>query len=721
MLTELAVVLCLDFVSIALAALLARWTFRRGTPGPEARRLVSAATRASEAFLLREGKLALAGTALASAVVFGIHAAALIRKSSPALTLTLWSVFATVLGSALTCIIAYLTAAVGLRATLRTVRAAQVGLDQAATLALRAGGIAALSAEALSAASVAGVFGLVYLLAGGGAVKSPADAALLLEHAARVLPGFGLGSVAAAIVLGLGGAAYHVAAAVGALGASGLDPADPRNPSMVAALVGDHVGTGVRRAVDMFAAATLANVAAVTLGVAALKSNAGVSGTHAWALVTLPFVIRGVGVLASAFGLFSARVKEAERAAAGLWRGQISATILLVGGIVGAALWLVGNPDFGWIAGAGISGVLAAAAIGHLSRRTADRRFGAVQEMLEASRAGQASVVARALAVGCRGVLGPAVLLSGSLGTAFQLGERAHVPGGGLLATATALSGFLSASGYVLAMGLFGPIASGAIGIAALEPEAARPEVRRRAVLLDDAGFAAGRVSESFFIALGGAAAVVSGLGIPLVSMPPIDAAAFSLSKGTVVWSGALGAAVVVAFAGRALGVATRAARAAGAEIERQLRVFPREGGVLRVPEDYTPSYRTIIDLASRLSVEGLVPAVALGLAGPLLLGFGLRVLYMSPALAAEGLTAFVVIAAVTGLGAALVADGASAVLGATHRESRPRGSSSGFEAALTGDQVGRFIGDMAAPAAHLFVKALAAAALVIAPLLAGS
>jgi hypothetical protein len=93
-------------------------------------------------------------------------------------------------------------------------------------------------------------------------------------------------------------------------------------------------------------------------------------------------------------------------------------------------------------------------------------------------------------------------------------------------------------------------------------------------------------------------------------------------------------------------------------------------------------------------------------------------VLYTSPRLAAEGLTTFVVIAAAAGLGTAFATDGASAVLDAAHRESRPRGSTSTFEASLAGHQIGRFIGEMAAPATHLFVKTLAAAALLMAPLL---
>jgi Na+/H+-translocating membrane pyrophosphatase len=185
-----------------------------------------------------------------------------------------------------------------------------------------------------------------------------------------------------------------------------------------------------------------------------------------------------------------------------------------------------------------------------------------------------------------------------------------------------------------------------------------------------------------------------------------------------VLWSGALGAGLVFAFAGRVLDAVARATRGATVEVERQLRGFPREGGLPVVPAAYTPSYRALIDLAGRSSAEGvLIPSFIVILA-PAVLGFGLRVLYTGAGLAREGLAAFVVIASATGLGAALATDGSRTVLGAAYRASRPRGSSAGLDASLAGHALGSFLGDVAAPATHLFVKATAAAALLVAPFL---
>lgn len=719
MLTELGVVLCLDFVSLAFAVVLGRWALGRGTAGAEARRLVNAATRAAESFLLREGKLAAAGAGAAILLVLTTNGYLLLRRA-PGVTLssTLWTGFAALLGAGLTAGSGYLATEIGLHATLRAARATELGVEHATALALRAAGVAALAVDALGAAAIAFLLGLLYLLGGGTMVTSPGETSLLLERAAAVLPGLGLGSVSAALVLGAGGGAYRVAANVGALGAGGLSPTDPRNPSMVANLVGDHVGTGARRAVDMFAATTLANVAAVTIGVAAFRLNGGASGSRAWALVTLPLVVRAVGAVGSAIALLTGRSTDGERATLALLRGQVSSAVLVLGGLAGASLWLVGPPTCVWAIAAGAGGIVAGFGVTVAARRNVDRRLGAVQDVLEAARTSQVATVARGIAVGARGIWLPVALLAVSLGSGFKLGERTALVGGGLLGTTMALTGFLATSGYMLALGLFGPIASGAAAIAALEPDETRVDARRTAVL-DDAGFESGRVAEPYFIALGAAASIVTGLAIPLVAEPDVHTSApLGLAEPAVVWSGVVGAGLVLLMAGLALDIAARATRGTIAEVERQLRTFPRErDGRVVVPEGYTPSYRSLIELAARLASDGLLWPTLVGLIAPATLGFGLRLLYTSSSLAAEGLTAFVVIAAATGLATALATDGAHSVLGAAQRESRPRGVSAAADASFAG-QIGSFIGDMFAPAAHSFPKALAAAALVIAPLL---
>ena len=99
----------------------------------------------------------------------------------------------------------------------------------------------------------------------------------------------------------------------------------------------------------------------------------------------------------------------------------------------------------------------------------------------------------------------------------------------------------------------------------------------------------------------------------------------------------------------------------------------------------------------------------------PALLGTALRLMYRSfdPGLWAEGLMSFVLVASVTGLGAALAVNAARTTLGAARRASRPR-SDAGFNASVTGDAVADLIGNSAGPAAHLVVKAAAISSLIV-------
>jgi K(+)-stimulated pyrophosphate-energized sodium pump len=721
-LTEFALVLGLDVVSLAFAGALARFTLKRPPGSAEARRLVNAATRAAESFIWRQCKYVLAAAGVATLLLLCTHGLFFLKRlPDSGSSLALWSALATLLGATFTAVVAHLATQVGLRATSRTLRAAGVSLNQGATVALRAAAVTAVSTEALGAALVTALLGLFYVLGGGGATVGADQATAVLARAAVVLPGFAVGAIAAALVFGLGGATYHVAARLGGLVAAGLSPTDPRNPSLVATLVGEHVGVGAGRAVDLFAGGALANVTMVLLGVAAFRADAGALGTRAWALVTLPLVVRGVGLLAVAFGILSGRTTEAERAGGALVRGQLTTAAVAAGGFSGAVFWLLGGAYFLPFFGAALIGAAAGVGVGHAARHRVDRRAAPVREMLESTRSGSAVTAARGLGIGFGHIAIPVAVATVALGVAFSLGDRSGLPGGALLATATALAAFLSTNAYVLCLGLFGPIVSGAISVAGLDPDASRPDVRRRILLLDDAGFESGAVADSFAIVLGGVAATVAGLAVPLYATSGSADAALSLAKSPIAWSGVLGASLVVAFAGSMLDRASRGARNVVGEVDRQLRSFLRDGNVAQVPDGYTPSYRTLIELTSRSSVQGLLVPVLGGLAVPAALAFCLRFACRSSDLAAQALSAFVVVTAATGLALALAGSGASTVLGATHRASRPRDGEPGADAVFGGHALGSFMGSAVAPAASLFIKASAATALIVAPFLYGS
>jgi len=253
-----------------------------------------------------------------------------------------------------------------------------------------------------------------------------------------------------------------------------------------------------------------------------------------------------------------------------------------------------------------------------------------------------------------------------------------------------------------------------------MNPGSTDADAERRTSRLDDAGFSAAAVAQTYLIVVGCLSALMAAAALPLVSSAHSGVAGvLDASKPVVAWSGALGAAVVLAYAGAAVRTSMRGARGVALEVERQLRGFPRERGLAQVPHDYTPSYRSCIDLTSRAALGRVIPAVASVLLLPAALAGLLSLLYHShaPGLASQALGAFVVVAALTGLGAALAVDGARAVLGAARR-ANPRTTSSGFAASVSGDAVADVLGNAAGPAAHMLVKAVALTALAIIPFL---
>jgi len=237
-------------------------------------------------------------------------------------------------------------------------------------------------------------------------------------------------------------------------------------------------------------------------------------------------------------------------------------------------------------------------------------------------------------------------------------------------------------------------------------------------------------MAQAYFIQLSAASALgialaLSALGLHADAMHAASAATantgwLSPATPTLVWCGALGAALVLGYAGGAVRAAVRAAREVALEVERQLRGFPRDQGKALIPPEYAPSYKSCEELTARHALAGALPEVGAFLVVPLLLGVALRLMYRSgsPWLLTDGLTSFVVVAAVTGLGAALVVDGARAALGSARRATRPRGSAPGYAASVSGDVVADMLGNVAGPAAHLMGKAGAALLLALAPFL---
>jgi Na+/H+-translocating membrane pyrophosphatase len=722
--TELGLLIVIYSGGLSFAVLLARWLGKSEGSGGELHRLGSALLRAADAFVAQELRLVALAAGVLAPIVFALYAVlSPAGRGVSGLESGFWAALGLMIGAASTALTARVAARLGLRASLRCLAAAQKSLDRALGVSVRTGGAVGLFVETVGVVGIVVVFGLLFAMKGGAKLDA-VQVGELARSISTLLPAYALGVAAAALVLGRGGATYHAASDVAADLAgerdAGLEHDDARNPAVVADLVGDHVGATVSRAIDLFLAATLANVTAVIVG-ASVYEAVRTSGSASLSLAALPVVARAFGVVACAFGVMVVRTEDPESATVALWRGQAVTGIISLAGVAGSALWLVGEPHWLSFFWAGALGVAAATLGAHLGRYRIDRRVGPVRELIDTLRVGDAPAVAFGLGAGLQATAVPVLVIGAAMAGAWQLGSSSGVPWGGTLALLTALMTMLASAPYLLALATFGPVADGARGVSGMSAASISSEAQRRAARLDEAAFVATAVSRTYLVLTGcfAAALAASALGAlaqgPAASLPSID-----LAKPVVAWSGALGLCAVLAYAGSAARAGTRGARSVAQEVERQLRGFPRDKGRPVIPTDYTPSYRSCVELTAQGALHRLLLPVTAGLLGPAALAVVLSVVYRTrdAALPTEALAAFVIVASVAGLATTLAIDATRATLTAARRASRPSSASGGFGASVAGDAVADVMGDAAGPAAQLLVKTIAVVALAVAPFL---
>jgi len=709
--TELALILGIQAASLAFAMVVGRSLFVDDGASPSFERVVRALERATRSVLLLGTRDVGLGLALLSALLCAGHAFS--TKTGGLLSPLQAGALSTIalgFGALLTLLACYSALRLGVQAALRVTLAARSSLDRALSVSVRAAGSAALIGDALSLLGFSLLFGLSFALKGGTALAAP-EALRLARELTSVLPSFAVGAALAALVVERASGTYRAAAEVAANVAGelegGLSRDDPRNPALIGAVSGTLLAGHAGSIALGFTLSCISHIGMLALSVHAVESGAPASALF------VPFVVRAFFVLGSGFGLPAVRTAEMESPSGALLRGHLCSLVVGGVGIAGSLLWLVHDE---WrrltvVGLLGLGGSLVGTLTAALLSQTESKSLGVALEGGNAADSGATGLGALAGVGKAFGAVLVPVLVLG----VGALWATAATPGASPASNALAPLVFWSALAgmlpYTLAAGATGATALSARSVAGLA--GAEPDAQRRMQRLAEARLSMiSPRAQLLLCALG--AALLTALSLPSLSLRSADSA-MDVLEPVVLWAGALGAALVLGYAGASASAAARGAHTLALEVGRQLRAARGGGGP--VPEDFSPSYKACVDLAAESSRARRLPQVLTALMLPVVLVLLVRWLAQAPpALIVDALIAFVAGAGFTGFAAALTLEAAQTAVSARRLK---RGADGGVAPlAAAGETLTSVLGHAAAPAAQALVLAAAGAALAIAPFL---
>jgi Na+/H+-translocating membrane pyrophosphatase len=363
--------------------------------------------------------------------------------------------------------------------------------------------------------------------------------------------------------------------------------------------------------------------------------------------------------------------------------------IVVLAGQAGATFWLLGAHLWAPFFLAAALGLMIVSAAAYFSLRR--QRWGSRPTSGTSRSVALAEGLGSGLAMNITSVLALGLLLV----SGYVLGESSGMNQGGLLGMAFAGSGVASMLGYMLALSIVSPTSRNAMSVGGLTISRVPEEAQVHAQALDSAAFGFIGVGRTFFVILGVFAALIATLSLPFhASGEAATAAPIALFSPPVLFSGALGASLVLVHAGRLVLAASRGARAMQSEVRRQLKgKSPKQAGETTSPVPFTPNYSLPLEEAEKATLSHALFPTLLSLLAPVVLAFSVRLLYADRhTVVAEALSAFATVACLTGLGLALVADGVHAITGQPARRRTAgvveQSSFAGFVSAATGPSV---------------------------------
>src|SRR2546428_1504974 len=476
-----------------------------------------------------------------------------------------------------------------------------------------------------------------------------------------VLAGFGFGASLAALFAQLGGGIFTKSADVGAdlVGKveENFPEDDPRNPAAIADNVGDNVGDEAGRGADLFESLTAENLGGMIIGliVSIIIFNGVINPYY----VTMPLIVRSLGIIATFVGLAVAVVEKKFKNPIKPTRDGLLVASLIAAILMFVATWYVfgpsgltpsGNSQAAYaLFGCMLSGLAAGLLIVVYTEYYTGSNAKPVITIAERSKSGPALTIMSGNAVGMISSGLPVITVAAALLISFWLGEQfARFSGllpalnndpflGGVYGTTMAAMGMLSTAGIVLTMGGLGPIVDNAGGIA--ERSGVPGIIRARIDPLDVLGNTTKALTKGY--AMGSAALAslllfqafvleVARYQLKLFYLNSITSAqaallgtklsslgsALALNHPDVVIGALIGGMLPFVFSGTAINAVSVGAYRMVEEVRRQFREIPglREGTA-------KPNYAAAVDISTRTALRLMIVPGAIPVVAPLVVG----------------------------------------------------------------------------------------------------